>query len=146
LDVSDYINYNDSVTYTSAWGYSFIINYGYQITITDQIIIVPYLGFSRTFFNTFFIDNFQSIIDFQNIPLYRNSINFDNNTLSLDIGTRILIPIGDCPQSYCGIDASFGNSLKSQWEANKVNLNNRPKINPSGLKIGLIIIFMMSKG
>ena len=143
VDINEDTKYNESNVGTSSYSYSVNINYGYEFNLFDQLKLVPYLGASRTIFKTKISDGTQSTLDFQSITTDRNSISVDNDTFSLILGSRFLVPLGDWEFSYCGLDFNYGFKTNSTWTMNEAKVSNAPTINPSGLKIGIILMFMI---
>jgi len=145
FDVNEVTEYNDNNVGTSSYGYAVNINYGYEFNLFDQLKLVPYLGASRTIFKTKITDKAQSTFDFQSITTDRNSISVNNNTFSINVGSRILMPIGDGDFSYCGLDINYGFNANSSWTIDETEISNGPTINPSGLKVGIVLMFMICK-
>ena len=145
FDVNEVTEYNDNNVGTSSYGYAVNINYGYEFNLFDQLKLIPYVGASRTIFKTKITDKAQPNFDFQSITTDRNSISVDNNTLSINVGSRILMPIGDGDFSYCGLDVNYGFKANSSWAIDEIDISNAPTINPSGLKIGIVLMFMICK-
>lgn len=145
FDVNEITKYNENGVGTSSYGYAVNINYGYKLSLLDQLQLIPYLGLSRTIFKTKITDKAQSNFDFQSITTDRNSISINNNVFCINPGLRILIPIGDSDYSYCGFDINYGFKTNSKWIIDDSNISNGPAINPSGVKIGIVLMFMICK-
>lgn len=145
IDINEVTEYNDSNVGTHSYSYAVNINYGYEFNLFDQLSLIPYLGVSRTIFNTKISDKAQSTFDFSSITTNRNAININNDTFSLNLGSRVLMPIGDGDFSYCGLDINYGFKTKSKWTIDETEITNGPTINPSGLKIGIVLVFMICK-
>ena len=145
FDINENTTFNNDSVGTSSYGYSVNINYGYSFNLFDQCILVPYSGISRTIFKTKITDNTQRNFDFQWATTTRNAISVDNNTFSIALGSRFLFPIGDYEFSYCGLDICYGVKTNSEWTTNGAKIPNAPAINPSGLKVGIIIMCMIGK-
>jgi Type IX secretion system membrane protein PorP/SprF len=145
FDVNETTEYNENDIGTSGYGYAVNINYGYELGLFGEIKLVPYLGISRTIFKTKITDKVQSNVDFQSITTDRNSISIDNDTFSVNPGLRILMPIGDSDFSYCGLDINYGFKTNNKWTIDESKISNGPTINPSGLKIGIILMFMICR-
>lgn len=145
FDINEVTEYNDNNVGTSGHSYAVNFNYGYEFNLFDQLKLIPYLGASRTIFKTKISDKAQSNFDFQSITTNRNAISIDNNTFSINLGSRILMPIGDGDFSYCGLDINYGFKTSSKWTIDEIEISNGPTINPSGLKVGIVLMFMICK-
>lgn len=145
VDINEVTEYNDNNVGTHSFSHAVNINYGYELYLFEQFSLVPYLGVSRTRFNTKISDKTQSTFDFSSIPTNRNAVGIINDTFSVNLGSRILMPIGDGDFSYCGLDISYGFKTQSKWTIDESEITNGPTINPSGLKIGIVFMFMICK-
>lgn len=145
VDINEVTEYNENNVGTHSYSYAVNINYGYEFNLFDQLSLIPYIGVSRTIFKTKINDKAQSTFDFSSIATNRNSINIDNDAFSLNLGSRVLIPIGDGDFSYCGLDINYGFKTKSKWTIDETEITAGPTINPSGLKIGIVFVFMICK-
>jgi hypothetical protein len=145
FDVNEVTEYNDNNVGTSGHGYAVNLNYGYEFNLFDQLKLIPYLGTSRTIFNAKISDKAQPNFNLQSITTNRNAISIDNNTFSINLGSRILIPIGDGDFSYCGLDINYGFKTSSKWTIDEIEISNGSTINPSGLKVGIVLMFMICK-